>query len=246
MPGIKAARGDLILAGALVVQCVMEAGGFEALEVTEAGLREGVFYETLLDGLDPPLFEDVRRASVLNLASAYGADFAHVEHVARLALELWDALGRAGLHGCDPLERDLLWSAAMLHDIGTAVDYDDHHKHSRYLILSAGLPGFTPRETGADRPARPLPPQGLARPRRVRPRSRATATRRCVERCAAVLRLAEQLERPRDQTVEGLTVDVDDGTVALRLRAHRGRHRRPLGGRARARAVREGARARAA
>ena len=95
MPGIKAARGDLILAGALVVQCVMEAGGFEALEVTEAGLREGVFYETLLDGLDPPLFEDVRRASVLNLASAYGADFAHVEHVARLALELWDALGRA-------------------------------------------------------------------------------------------------------------------------------------------------------
>ena len=39
-----------------------------------------------------------------------------------------------------------------------------------------------------------------------------------VERCAAVLRLAEQLERPRDQTVEGLTVDVHDGTVALRLR----------------------------
>ena len=35
----------------------------------------------------------------------------------------------------------------MLHDIGTAVDYDDHHKHSRYLILNAGLPGFTPRET---------------------------------------------------------------------------------------------------
>ena len=35
----------------------------------------------------------------------------------------------------------------MLHDIGMAVDYDDHHKHSRYLILNAGLPGFTPRET---------------------------------------------------------------------------------------------------
>ena len=34
----------------------------------------------------------------------------------------------------------------MLHDIGVAVDYDDHHKHSRYLILNAGLPGFSPRE----------------------------------------------------------------------------------------------------
>ena len=70
VPGIKAARADLILAGALVVQCVMEAGGFEAMEVTEAGLREGVFYETLLDGMDLPLVEDVRRTSVLNLASA--------------------------------------------------------------------------------------------------------------------------------------------------------------------------------
>ena len=34
----------------------------------------------------------------------------------------------------------------MLHDIGTAIDYDDHHRHSHYLILHAGLPGFTPRE----------------------------------------------------------------------------------------------------
>ena len=88
-----------------------------------------------------------RATRVLNLAAQYHADFAHAEHVARLALGMWDALGEAGLHPADPRERELLWAAAMLHDIGTAVDYDDHHKHSRYLILNAGLPGFTPRET---------------------------------------------------------------------------------------------------
>ena len=38
-----------------------------------------------------------------------------------------------------------------------------------------------------------------------------------VERGAAILRLAEQLERPRDQTVEGLSVEVEDGQVALQL-----------------------------
>ena len=38
-----------------------------------------------------------------------------------------------------------------------------------------------------------------------------------VARCAAVLRLAEQLERPRDQTVEGVVVEVEDGRVSLRL-----------------------------
>ena len=46
--GIKAERADLILAGAVVVQTVMEAGGFERLEVTEAGLREGAFFEERL------------------------------------------------------------------------------------------------------------------------------------------------------------------------------------------------------
>ena len=34
----------------------------------------------------------------------------------------------------------------MLHDIGMSIDYDDHHKHSRYLILNGGLPGFSPVE----------------------------------------------------------------------------------------------------
>ena len=161
----------------------MEIGAFDAIEVTEAGLREGVFYETLLEGRDPPLFEDVRRDGVLNLAATYSADFAHTEHVARLALAMWDALGEAGVHPCDPRERDLLWAASMLHDIGTAVDYDDHHKHSRYLILNAGLPGFTPARDRPDRPDRPLPPQGQAVARRSPARSRATATRRCC--CAA-------------------------------------------------------------
>jgi exopolyphosphatase / guanosine-5'-triphosphate,3'-diphosphate pyrophosphatase len=217
VPGIKAARGDLILAGSLVVQCVMEAGDFDALEVTEAGLREGVFYETLLDGKDLPLVEDVRRSSVLNLATAYGANFAHVDHVARLALELWDALGQAGLHPCDPIERDLLWSAAMLHDIGTAVDYDDHHKHSRYLILSAGLPGFTPRETGLVGQLARYHRKGSPGLGEFAPLAE-DGDEDLVARGSAVLRLAEQLERPRDQTVEGLAVEVDDDRVSLRLR----------------------------
>jgi exopolyphosphatase/guanosine-5'-triphosphate,3'-diphosphate pyrophosphatase len=218
IPGIKPARADLILAGAVVVQSVMEAGGFDALEATEAGMREGVFYETLLSGVDPPLLEDVRRASVRNLASAYHADFAHTDHVAGLALEIWDALAEAGVHAGDPAERELLWAGAMLHDIGTAVDYDDHHKHSRYLILNAGLPGFTPRETAligqmARYHRKGTPSLGEFEPLAEK------GDEELLARTAATLRVAEQLERPRDQTVRGTRVDVDDGQVALTLEA---------------------------
>src|SRR3954447_16922677 len=143
VPGIKASRGDLILAGALVIDGVLEAGGFDGFEATEAGLRGGVFFERLYPDA---LAADVRRDAVCNLAAQYDTDFAHSEHVARLALEIWDALAAAGLHPGEPEERELVWATAMLHDIGVAVDYDDHHKHSRYLILNAGLPGFSPRE----------------------------------------------------------------------------------------------------
>jgi exopolyphosphatase/guanosine-5'-triphosphate,3'-diphosphate pyrophosphatase len=160
----------------------------------------------------------VRRVAVENLATQYHADVTHTAHVAHLALEIWDALASAGAHPGRADERHLLWAAAMLHDIGTAVDYDDHHKHSRYLILNAGLPGHTPRETAligqmARYHRKGSPTLGefaaLARP----------GDEALLARCAAVLRLAEMLERPRDQTVRNAVVTVHDGDVELRLEA---------------------------
>jgi exopolyphosphatase/guanosine-5'-triphosphate,3'-diphosphate pyrophosphatase len=217
VPGIKPERGDLILASAVVIQSVMEAGGFDCMEVTEAGLREGVFLSRLLGHRDPPLFHDVRRASVRNLAAEYDQLTPHTEHVANLALGMWDELGRG--FGGDATERELLWAAAMLHDIGTAVDYDDHHKHSRYLILNAGLPGFSPRETALigqmaryHRKGTPTLGQFSALGRK--------GDDELLTRCSAVLRLAEQLERSRDQAVDRVDVRIDDGRVELRLEAH--------------------------
>jgi exopolyphosphatase / guanosine-5'-triphosphate,3'-diphosphate pyrophosphatase len=216
VPGIKPERGDLILAGALVVQGVMEAGGFSDLEATEAGLREGVFFESLLGAR--PLFGDVRRSSVRNLAGQYNTDFAHVEHVARLALQLWDELGAAGVHPRDGVERELLWATAMLHDIGTAVDYDDHHKHSRYLILNAGLPGFTPRETALIGQAARYHRKGNPTLGEFAPIMR-EGDEALLRRIAAMVRVAEQLERSRDQAVHGVTVAVQNGRVELGLQA---------------------------
>jgi exopolyphosphatase/guanosine-5'-triphosphate,3'-diphosphate pyrophosphatase len=214
VPGIKPERGDLILAGALVVQCVMEAGGFDSMEVTEAGLREGVFFSRLLKHRDPPLFNNVRRASVRNLAAEYHQNGAHTNHVAELSLEMWDALGTG-----DPVERELLWAAAMLHDIGMSIDYDDHHKHSRYLILNAGLPGFSPRETALIGQMARFHRKGNPRLGPFAPLA-VDGDEELLTRCSAVLRVAEQLERSRDQAVDRVRVHIDDGRVELRLEAH--------------------------
>ncbi len=221
IPGIKPARADLILAGALVVLAVLRAGGFAAIETTEAGLREGVFFERLLAGPDaepdrPPLFEDVRRASVLNMAAQYHVDVDHTRHVAALALGMFDELAELGLHAGDPRERELLWAASMLHDIGMSIDYDDHHKHSRYLILNGGLPGFTPVETAIIAQAARYHRKGMPVPGPMAPLFGDGDAAR-LDRCAALLRLAEDLERSRDQLVRATTIELSDGEVELRL-----------------------------
>jgi exopolyphosphatase/guanosine-5'-triphosphate,3'-diphosphate pyrophosphatase len=238
VPGIKPARADLILAGALVVLGALDAGGFQALEVTEAGLREGVFFERHLaqspaadrraeggaiaaasgDPECPPLFEDVRRASVLNLAARYHMDVAHTRHVAALALGMFDQLARMGLHEGDPVERELLWAACVLHDVGMSVDYDDHHKHSRYLILNGGLPGFSPTEVAIVAQAARYHRKGMPEPGPMGPLFE-DGDRERLDRCAVLLRLAEDLERSRDQLVRDTLLSTRNGEVQLRLLA---------------------------
>jgi exopolyphosphatase / guanosine-5'-triphosphate,3'-diphosphate pyrophosphatase len=214
VPGIKPARADLILAGAVTVAGVLAAGGFDGIEATEAGLREGIFFERLLEGRDPPLFEDVRRASVLNLASFSHANPTHIRHVAALALEMFDELARLGLHAGDPGERELLWAASMLHDIGMSVDYDDHHKHSRYLILNAGLPGFSPAEVAIIAQAARYHRKGLPEPGPLASLLSEQDAKR-LDRCAVLLRLAEDLERSRDQLVKSTSFSARNGEVEL-------------------------------
>jgi len=215
--GVKPARADLILAGAVVVQGVLEAGGFDAVEVTEGGLREGVFFAAHLDG-DPPLLKDVRRSSVLNLAAQYHADPAHTEHVGALALGLFDELAAAGLHPGEAEERELLWAACVLHDIGMSVDYDDHHKHSRYLILNAGLPGFAPVEVALIAQAARYHRKGTPDLGDLAPLARPGDAER-LDRLATLLRLAEDLERPRDQSVRAAHIAVANSSVRLDLDA---------------------------
>ena len=218
IPGIKPGRADIILGAALVLQSVVELGGFDGIEVNEAGLREGLFLGRTLLAPEDPLFPDVREAAVRNLAVQYESDLPHVEHVARLVLQMFDSLVDAGLFTAEPGERELLWAAAMLHDVGMTINYDDHHKHSRYLILSAELPGFDPRE-------RALIAQISRYHRKGVPELGEMASlahegdEALLERCAILLRLAEHLERGRDQSVREARLTANGHGVDLHLLA---------------------------
>ena len=218
VPGIKPDRGDVILGGAAVIAAVMDEVGFAELEVTEAGLREGVFFEHFLGDEEEPLLPDVRRGSVENLAGRYQDDLEHPRHVAALSLQVFDGLVDAGLYEPGAADRELLWAACLLHDVGVVVDYDDHHKHSRYLILNAGLPGFTPREVElialVARYHRKGDPDVSAMGQLAKKRD---AERLSV--LAGTVRLAEQLERSRDGSVRRVSLRAENGRVVVRADA---------------------------
>jgi len=211
LSGIKLDRGDVILGGALTLAATMEAGGFEAIEVTEAGLREGIFFDRLLG--ERELFDDVRRESVENLAHRF-SEGEHPRRVAALSLEMFDGLAAAGLHDLGDAERELLWAAGILHDIGTAIDYEDHHRHSHYMILNAGLPGFTPRELVLvgliARYHRKGDPDASELGELAEPGDETRLRLLC-----ALIRLAEQLERSRDGAIRRVSVGTQNGTVML-------------------------------
>jgi exopolyphosphatase / guanosine-5'-triphosphate,3'-diphosphate pyrophosphatase len=219
VPGIKPGRGDIVLAAALTIATVVEAGEFEGIEVTEAGLREGVFFaRELLAGRPEPLFEDVRAAAVRNLAIQYESDIEHVEHVATLSLQMFESLVEGGLIDPDPGERELLWAASMLHDVGMTISYDDHHKHSRYLIVSAELPGFDPRERALIAQISRYHRKGAPKLGEMAPLAR-PGDDELVARCAVILRLAEHLERGRDQSVREARLRANGHGVDLHLEA---------------------------
>jgi exopolyphosphatase/guanosine-5'-triphosphate,3'-diphosphate pyrophosphatase len=167
-----------------------------------------------------PLVDDVRRAAVANLALQYESDIAHVEHVARLSMQMFDSLKQQRVIDPLPGERELLWAAAMLHDVGMTIAYDDHHKHSEYLILSAGLPGYDPRERALIARIARYHRKGIPRVGELEPVMGA-GDEGLISRCAVIVRLAEHLERGRDQAVSQVQLRADGAGVGLHVEGHR-------------------------
>ncbi len=214
LPGLNSDRADIILPGAMVLQAVMNCLKVEQVVVSMNGLREGLFFEYFWQHLEHSVVANVRRFSVLNMARVYRYQKNHATHVRYLADRLFEQL--APLHGGGRWEKELLDAAAILHDLGTIISYYDHHQHSQTLIINSGLPGFTPRETALialltryHRKGRP----GVAGFESLFEEGDGKR----VLQLAAILRLAEFLERGRNANVDDVTATWDEETLRLTL-----------------------------
>jgi exopolyphosphatase/guanosine-5'-triphosphate,3'-diphosphate pyrophosphatase len=212
IPGLKSDRADVTLAGAVIIDALMERSGFETLHVSGQGVREGLFYEHFLQGRTPSLIEHPRSFSVLSLARLYNYEREHTAKVAEISLSLFDQL--VELHGYGIWERELLYYAAILHDIGVTVGYYDHHKHSAYLVHNAALMGFSHREVVLLAALVRNHRKGQADLREFRMLLESGDEER-VARLSSLLRIAEYLERSKSQVVRSLTVRLDVDPIEI-------------------------------
>ena len=145
--GLEDKRLDIIVAGAILLEQIVDGLAIESMTMSEAALREGVLMDLAMRNGEPsfPHLSDIRRQSVLRMAEIFHEDIAHIETATDLALSLFDALDK--VHGLDLAARDLLEAAALLHNVGLFISHAAHHKHSYYVIRhSDQLAGFTDRE----------------------------------------------------------------------------------------------------
>jgi len=154
-----------------------------------------------------PTFSDrgeARERSVREFAQRCHYEEPHARHVQRLALQLFDAIGpRIGLSATD---RQILADAALLHDVGYHINYEKHHKHSYHLIVHADMLGMTPEEQVAI--------ANVARYHRGEPPKRKhpnygtldRGLRRRIRKLAAILRVADGLDRGHSGAVERVKV----------------------------------------
>lgn len=214
LPGMDAKRADLMPAAGILADFILKGSGARKLVACTWALREGVLLE--LAGLaHRGASGAVRRHSVNALARKFAGADPHGPQVARLALAFFDAVAPA--LGLAPESRELLEYASLLHDIGHHIDHDRHNRHSYYLITSADLLGFEPWEIEVMAlVSRGHRSQG-ARLDSPEMRALAAEKRLQVRGLAAILRVADALDRSHFGVVKDIRVHLLPGRLAVEL-----------------------------
>jgi exopolyphosphatase/guanosine-5'-triphosphate,3'-diphosphate pyrophosphatase len=198
---------------------MLEDLGADEITLCDFALREGLVLDYIQRNAAHirtiERYPDVRRRSVIELAERCNYVPTHAQQVARLSLAVFDAT--RALHGLGQREREWLEYGALLHDIGTHISYERHHRHSYYLIRHGGLRGFEPEEVEIIGLVARYHRQAVPRKSHEEFSKLPRPHRQTVRVLSAIVRLAEGLDRSHAQVVAGLRVGVGDRDVTLRL-----------------------------
>ena len=210
-------RAEIIVGGAVILEAVAHNLGLESVTSVDTGLRNGVLIDLFRRTASDEPDDRSGAEAALALGRRFAFDERHAVQVGAIAVTLFEDL--AALHGLPLSSRRLLEAAAVLHDLGNAVAFHKHHKHTFYLVANADMPGFSERE-------RELVATVARYHRRSTPdRKRADLAHfsaselTTIRKLSALLRVANALDASHRQPVRSVRAHLAEGRVTLRLRA---------------------------
>ncbi|MCA9293966.1 MAG: Ppx/GppA family phosphatase [Phycisphaerales bacterium] len=228
--GLSADRAEIIVPGLVIVEEVMRSLNVNVLRVHDRGVRDGLILDALkqLFGPSPLAPEDPteeRRASVIEFGRRCNFEQAHSEHVARLALSVFDQV-KAQLEALDkpvpwgtPRHRMLLEAAALLRDVGYFVTYKGHHKHSYFLIANSDLEGFDESDTRFIAAIARYHRKGLPKRKHEAVAALPRKEHRALWALGGILRMTDGLDRTQSQAVTDVSVELAPPHCIVRVQA---------------------------
>ena len=157
------------------------------------------------------------REEFLALMQALEAESHHVQHVATLAVHLFDEL--EDLHGLSDHDRLILEAAATLHDIGwsAAPSGKGHHRESARIIREHGWQHFSRDSVNLMAQVARYHRKSLPDLEHEDFAALSPAERLRVQQLAGLLRIADGLDRGHQQQIAHLSAEIFPGRVIIHL-----------------------------
>ncbi|HIU99986.1 MAG TPA: Ppx/GppA family phosphatase [Candidatus Stercoripulliclostridium merdipullorum] len=142
--GLSSARADIFPAALSTIAAIRNYTEFSEIIIGGAGLREGAMFRYSCPTVAEKPISDILGHSIYTLLHHFNANIAHAEHVFDISMQLFRQL--KVLHKLPRPYVKILRVASMLHDIGSALKFYDHHKHSMYVIWNSNLYGIPQKD----------------------------------------------------------------------------------------------------
>ena len=218
--GIGPRRAEIIVPGMSVLLQFLQEFRLPAFYYSRAGVRDGIIADLAARNVGAELSRLSRdqRHEVVQLGRRYGVSLDHARKVAEISSLLFTAL--QPLHGLPPGCGKLLEAAAYLHDVGHFVSAVSHHKHSQYVVSHSDMAGFTDRERTLIAALCRYHRKALPNPLHSSYLALSVEERNTLLMMIPILRLADNLDRSREQRIRGVDCRVrEGGAVVLQVRA---------------------------
>jgi len=213
---IRVLDTDLLLPSLLVLHESAQYLEVDEVVLPDIEMLQGLLAEIKIKsrGEDPFLaFREQVVRSTRGIMDKFRADIPHAMQVTNHALDIFDAVQK--FFDLNDTDRLLLELAGLLHDIGMYISAPSHHKHSAYLIEWAEIAGLNSENRKLVATIARYHRNTAPRAQHI-PYANFTPEQRLrISKLAAILRVADALDRSHWQRIKKLIPHLTDRTLEL-------------------------------